>query len=166
MEDLVTRLLRRFDRKELELEVEEEMRFHMELLRESHLQQGMSPNEAQEASRKRFGDVEQIKRQCVEISTRSRPHIRILKGLFTLLFFAGVLVRVFRTDLHITHVGDVLMMVAGSGRLFLYVRGLTPASFSSPKKTSWLGLKARSQMPVAAYDDSKRTPTERVISSE
>ena len=165
MEDFVTRLLRWLDGKELELEVEEELRFHMERLCQEHREQGFSMTEAQEASLKRFGNVERVKRQCVEISKRSRPLMRILKVLFTLLFFGGVLVRVFRTDLHVSRVGDVLMMVAVSGRLFLYVRGLSPASFLSSNKTSWpLRLNDRSQMPVASYDEKKRTPTERVIS--
>jgi len=93
--------------------------------------------------------------------------MRALKILFTLMFFAGVLVRVFKTELHITRLGDVLMMVAISGRLFLYVRGLSPASFLSSEKTpSPLRLIDRSQMPVPAFDEKRRTPTERVISSD
>jgi hypothetical protein len=165
MPDLVNRVFRSLDRKEVELEVEEEMRFHLDQLKEQHLEQGMSPDQAREASRKRFGDVQEITRQCVEISARSRPLFRVLKGFFTLLFFAGVLVRIYRRDLHLSHFGDVLMMVAVSGRLFLYVRGLSPSSFFPDKNAgSPLRLNDREHQPVSAYDDKRRTPTERVIS--
>ena len=93
--------------------------------------------------------------------------MRVLKLLFVLMFLAGVLVRVLQTELHLTHLGDVLMMVAISGRLFLYVRGLSPASFLSSDKTPWpLRLIDRPQMPVPAYDEKKRTPTERIFWSD
>src|SRR5258705_6524425 len=165
MEDVVSRLTRWFDGKELELEVEAELRFHMESLCQDHLERGLSWDEAQTASVKRFGNIEQVKRECVAISRRRRSLMRVLKFFFTILFLAGVIVRVFSAELQVTHLGDVLMMVAISGRLFLYVRSLGPARFPSNDKTSSpLQLNESSNMPVAPYDDQKRTPTERLIS--
>jgi len=87
--------------------------------------------------------------------------------LVLFLFFAGVLVRIFSPELQITRMGDVLMMVAASGRLFLYVRGLSPSNFFPGNKTRWpLRLIDGSKTPVPAFDEHKRTPTERVISGE
>jgi hypothetical protein len=87
--------------------------------------------------------------------------------MFILFFLAGVLIRILRTDLQITHMGDVLIVVAASGGLFLYVRGLAPSTFFSKQDSDFpLRLIEGSQMSVPAYDDQKRTPTERVISGD
>ena len=164
MDDLVTRWWRRLDGKDLELEVEAELRFHMESLREDYVDRGLALDEAQAASLKRFGNLEQVKRECVAIGKRRRSLMRVLKVFFTGFFLAGIIVRVFATELQFTHLGGVLMMVAVSGRLFLYVRGLGPLRLPSTDQNMPLRLNEGSTMPVAAYDDQKRTPTERLIS--
>ena len=69
MKAAITRLYHRFDREVIERQIEEELRFHLELLTEQHLQQDMSLAEAKDAALKRFGNVELIKDQCVEISS-------------------------------------------------------------------------------------------------
>lgn len=164
---MLNRLLAWLEDRDLEQEVDDEFQFHLDLLRERYERAGLPAPEALTSSLRRFGDVDHARQECLAISRRSRPMMRLLKILFVLMFFAGVLVRVFQTELHMTHLGDVLMMVAISGRLFLYVRGLSPASFLSSDKTPWpLRLIDRSQMPVPAYDEKKRTPTERFISSD
>ncbi len=168
MEAVIARLFKCFDRKKIGLEVEEELRFHIELLRQEHIQRGMSPEEAKDAALKRFGDVEQIKNQCVGISRRSYPFMRALESFLILVFLVGVLVRVFETDPYVRHVGDMLIAVAVLSRLLLYVRGLSPPSFL-PKKTeasSLLTLNDVSQMTIAAYNERRRTPIERVLSDE
>ncbi len=152
-------------RRELEREVEEELGFHLELLRREHVRQGMSPDEANAAARTRFGDMEQIKKQCVAISRRSRPLTRALKFFFILMFLAGVLVRVFAVELHFTRVGDMLIMVSVLGQLLLYARSLSPATFLSKQTQSPLRL-IHDKAPTAAFDERQRTPVERVISEE
>jgi hypothetical protein len=148
-------------------EVEAELRFHLELLTEALLQQDMSPEEANAAALERFGNVEQIKDQCVEISTRSNPLLRALKSFLILVFLAGVLVRVFSTEFHVLHVGDILIAVGVLGRLLVYVRGLNPSSFlSRPETSSPLMLNENGQASIMAYDQRKRTPVERVISDK
>ena len=96
----------------------------------------MSLAEAKDAALKRFGNVEQIKDQCVEISRSNRPLIRALKSFLILVFLVGVLVRVFSTELHVHHLGDILIAVAVLGRLFFYVRGLNPSRFTSKDEPS------------------------------
>jgi hypothetical protein len=163
----MTSLLAWLQDKDLEQEVDDEFQFHLDRLCERYEREGLSSQEALASSLKRFGDVDHAKSQCLEISKRSRPMRRVLKVLFLLLFFAGVFIRVLKTELHVTRLGDVLIMVAVSGQLFLYVRALSPANFLSISKTTWpLRLIDRSQAPVPAYDEKKRTPTERVISGE
>ncbi len=165
MKGVVKRLYHRFDREVIERQIEEELRFHLELLTEQHLQQEMSLPEAKDAALKRFGNVEQIKDQCVEISRNNRPLIRALKFFLILVFLAGVFVRVFSPELHLTRVGDVLIFIAIMGRLFFYVRGLNPSRFTSKyEPSSPFMLNENGPRSPKAYDQRRRTPLERVIS--
>jgi hypothetical protein len=161
------RLFNRFASEQIKGEVEEELRFHLELLTEALLQQDMSLEEANAAALKRFGNLEQIKDQCVEISTRNSPLMRALKSFLILVFLVGVLVRVFSTEFHVLHVGDTLIAVGILGSLLVYVRGLNPSSFiSKPETSSPLMLTENGQAPIVAYDQRRRTPVERVISDK
>jgi hypothetical protein len=157
-------LFKRFDSEQIRGELEEELRFHLELLTEALLQQDMSQEEANAAALRRFGNVDQIRSQCVQISRRNRPVIRALKSFLILVFLMGVLVRIFSPEYHVTHVGDILIAVGILGRLLVYVRGLNPSSFlSKPETSSPLMLNANGQASITAYDRRKRTPVERVI---
>lgn len=155
---------RRFDSQRTEREIDEELRFHLELLTEALQQQDLSLAEAKDAALKRFGNLDQIKDQCLEISTRNSPLVRALKSFLILVFLVGVLVRVFSTEFHVLHVGDILIAVGILGRLLVYVRGLNPSSFvSKPETSSPLMLHEDGQASITAYDQRKRTPVERLI---
>jgi hypothetical protein len=165
MKAVTWRVLKCFDNQEVEREIEEQLHFHLELLTQANLQQDMSFEEARRDALKRFGDVEQIKGQCVQISKRSHPFMRALKAFLLLLFLTGVLLRVFSTELTVTRVGDLLIVVPILGRLLLYVRGLDPSSFVSKDETSSpLMLIEKTQPSIAVYDQRNLTPVERVIS--
>ena len=160
-------LFKSFDSERIKREIDEELRFHLELLTAALQQQDMSLAEAKAAALKRFGNVEQIKDQCVEISRKNHPAIRALKSFLVLVFLVGVLVRVFSTEFHILHVGDILIAVGVLGRLLVYVRGLNPSSFlPKPETSSQLMLTEKSQTSIAGYDQRKRTPVERVIADK
>jgi hypothetical protein len=163
MKAVITRLLHRFDRDVIERQIEEELRFHLELLTEQHLQQDMSSAEAKDAALRRFGSVEQIKDQCLQIGRNNRPLIRALKFLLILVLLVGVLVRFLSTELNVHHLGDILIFVAVSGRMFFYVRTLKPSHFTSKHDPSLL-LNHHALTSFTAYDQSNRTPLERVIS--
>lgn len=164
MKSAIEGLFRRFDGQRAEGEIDEELCFHLELLTEALHQQDLSLAEARNAALKRFGNVEQIKDQCVEISRRNQPAIRALKSFLVLVFLAGVLVRVFSAEVNFTRMGDILMAVGVLGRLLVYVRGLNPSSFvSKPEPSSQIILTEKSHASFAAYDQRKRTPIERVF---
>src|SRR6266550_9220870 len=129
MKAVTEHLFKPLNRAEIGREVEEELRLHLELLTEEHLQLDLTFEEARAAALKRFGDVEQIKDECVEISRRRHPLIRVLKSFLILVFLAGVLLRVFVAEYHIKHCADIMMAVGILGRLLLYARGLRPSSF-------------------------------------
>ena len=152
MKDLTRKLFNRNE--EIEREVEEELRFHLEMLTEQQLQHSGTLGEARAAALRRFGNVEEVKDECVEISKRKRPFTRALKSFLVLLFLTGIFVRIFGTDLHVLRVGTMLMAIAAMGQLFLYVRGLNPAVFR-PKSdpSSALRLNSTMKTPASLFED-------------
>ena len=153
MRDLTRRLFNPISSEAIEREVEEELRFHLDSLTEQHLQHADTLAEARAAALRRFGDVEQVKDECVEISKRNRSFIRALKSFFILLFLAGVFVRIFSTEFHVDRVGHMLFAIAVMGRLFLYVRDLKPAVFKSKSDTSSpLRLNSTDKAPASLFD--------------
>jgi hypothetical protein len=164
MKAVIRRLLRRFDSEETKREIEEELCFHLDLLTQDHLQENLSSAEARGAALKRFGNVQLIKDECLEISSRRHPLISAMKSFLIAVFLVGVLIRVNSTEPNVTHLGDLLIAVPILGRLFFYVRGLNPSRFlSDHKTTSPLKLNETGQPPFTIYDRRKLTPLERVI---
>jgi hypothetical protein len=151
----------------IEREIEEELRFHLDLLTEKYIARGISRAEAEGFAARRLGNVDQIRDQCLEISMRNTPQVRALKFLLVLVFLIGIFVRIMGTEYHVTRMGTVLMMIGLLGRLFLYVRGLNPSRFfSKPDASSRLILSEHGHTTVAAYDQSGQTPLERLISDK
>jgi len=153
MRDLTRKLFNPTGSEAIEREVEEELRFHLELLTEQHLQHANTLAEARASALGRFGDVEQVKDECVEISKRKRPLTRALKSFLILTFLAGIFVRIFATELHVDRFGQMLIAVGVMGRLFLYVRGLKPAGFRPKSDTSSpLMLNGTAKTPASLFD--------------
>lgn len=105
-------------------EVEEELRFHIEMLEHKYAQQGMCAADANAAAMKRFGNLERVQRQCVNISTRNSFVVRFLKASAILIALAGIAIQLSSSDYKIERMGHVLVIIAVLGRLLLYVRGL------------------------------------------
>ena len=129
MKDLTRRLFNPGGSEAIEREVEEELQFHLEMLTEHQLQYVDTPEEARAFALRRFGNVDEIKDECVEISKRKRPLTRALKSFLILTFLFGIFVRIFATELHVDRVGQMLIVISVMGQLFLYVRGLKPSGF-------------------------------------
>jgi hypothetical protein len=117
-------------------EVEEELQFHVEMLERKYAQQGMSHADAKTAALRRFGNLQTVKRQCVNISRRQSVLRRTLKISTILLALSGLAIHILSPDPKVARIGSVLIMIAVSGRLLLYVRGLSPWSFLSQSETS------------------------------
>ena len=135
MQNLLTR-----KRRELELDVEEELQLHIDFLLRENMKRGMSPEEAQTATLKRFGNVDRVRNECVEICRRSRPLQRASKIFLILLALTGLIVRIVSTDFHVARIGDTFIIVAVAARLLLYVRSLTPSRFLPRSQTSSLTI--------------------------
>lgn len=130
-------LLNIIPRNSVESDVDEELEFHLEMLESKFAQVGMGATEARAAALRRFGNVQRIKRQCVAISKRSGLLRRVLKVSLLLVGLAGFAIRISATELNLSRMGDVLIMIAVFGRLLLYVRGRSPFTYlSGVKQTS------------------------------
>jgi len=110
------------------LEVEEELQFHIEMLERKYAQQGMSDAHAKAAALRRFGNLERVKKQCVDISRRNSLLRRILKASSIVIALTGLAIQILSSDYKVARIGGMLIMIAISGRLLLYVRGLSPWS--------------------------------------
>jgi hypothetical protein len=136
MKSFITKLLTQIDRTDIERDIDEELRFHIESVTWEYVRQGFSLTEAKAKTLKRFGDVVEVKNECVQIRRRSRPFQRLVKRSLILLALAGLAIRFASTSIGFAHVGDMLIMIAVAGRLLLYTRALTPARFLPKDKTT------------------------------
>lgn len=136
---MLTRLSKPLGRRATESEVEEELRFHIELLTRDYMRQGMSRQEAADASLKRFGDIGSVRKECVEIRRRSRRLLRALKFFLAVILLAGVLIRVLSADFRVAKIGEMLIAVAVLSRLLLHARGLRPSNYPSKKRHTFAG---------------------------
>src|SRR5215204_923732 len=123
-----TPVVMRPSRRKTPPEVEEEMQFHIEMLECKYAKQGMSIADSKAAALRRFGNLETFKQQCVDISSRNSLLRRVLKIASIVLALTGLSIRILSSDVKIAHIGDTLIMIAVSGRLLLYVRGMTPSA--------------------------------------
>ena len=117
-------------------EVDEELRFHIEMLECKYAQQGLSHTQAKAAALKRFGNLEKVRKQCVNISRRSGLLRRTLKTASILTALAGLAIHILSSDYKVARIGTMLITIAVSGRLLIYVRGLSPWTFLSKTKSS------------------------------
>lgn len=127
-------------------DVEEELRFHIAMLEHKYTRDGMCAEEARAAALKRFGNLEKVRKQCMEIRRRNTLARRVLKLSSILVALTGLAIQIFSTDFRVARIGGVLMMIAVTGRLLLYVRGLSPSTF----------LPAARQTPISILSDTSQ----------
>ena len=107
-------------------EVAEELQLHIEMLERKYAQEGMPDAHAKAAALKRFGNLERVKKQCVNIRRRNSLLRRVLKISSILIALTGLFSHILSADYKVARIGTVLIMIAVSARLLLYVRGLSP----------------------------------------
>ena len=89
-------LLLRLNRRKTVFEVEEELQFHIEMLERKYAQQGMPGAYAKAAALKRFGNLERVKKQCVDISRRSSLLRRVLNIASILIALTGLAIHILK----------------------------------------------------------------------
>ena len=131
MKTALASLFKNPNRKQIVFEVEDELQFHIEMLERKYVQDGMSAAAARAAALRRFGSLERHMKQCVEIRSRNSLLRRVLKTSLILLGLTGLAIHILSPDFKVDRIGHILIMIAISGRLLLYVRGLSPSTFLS-----------------------------------
>jgi hypothetical protein len=81
MKNEIANLFKNFNRKQIVFEVEDELRFHIEMLERKYAQDGMSAAAAKAAALRRFGSLERAMKQCVNIRSRNSLLRRVLKTI-------------------------------------------------------------------------------------
>jgi len=136
MKSAIADLLSRFNGNKTSLDVEDELQFHLDMLERKYVQEGMSADDAQAAALRRFGNFQQVKKQCVDISRRSNLPTRVLKTSLVLIGLAGLLIYIGASDFRVARVGHLLITIAIMGRVLLYVRGLSPFTYLAGVKAT------------------------------
>jgi putative ABC transport system permease protein len=65
----------------LDQEVDEELSFHLEMRTRELIAEGMDPQRARDAARRRLGDIGQLKRTCVDIGRKRDREMRLTQWL-------------------------------------------------------------------------------------
>jgi hypothetical protein len=157
---LTDRLLNRIERRP-EREVEEELRFHVEMQAQAYEEQGLTPEESATRAAVRFGDFAQIKKECMAIGSPATIRTWAMKSVFTMAFLVGIAIRILSNEYHFTRVGDLLIMIAIFGGLLVYAKRTGPNLFRPERESFKLGLNQTEAMPLA-FDEKGRTPFDRV----
>ena len=113
------------NRQQTALDVQEELQFHLDMLERKYTERGMPATHAKAAALRRFGNLERVKKQCVNINRRNSLLRRVLKTASIVIALTGLSIHILSSDTNIAHIGDTLIMIAVSSRLLLYVRGLS-----------------------------------------
>jgi hypothetical protein len=160
----VKNLLDIFRRKpSIEDEVNEELNFHIDMQTHDYERRGLSREESRTMAENRFGNVAQIKKECISIGYRKTILIWVLDAVFMMSLVMGLLLRLFVPEMHVNRVGDVMMMIGGLGILLVYAKHAGASVFNSNSTTS-LGLRQNS--PPVGFDEQGRTPFDRVRSDD
>ncbi|MBO0861791.1 MAG: hypothetical protein J2P21_25545 [Chloracidobacterium sp.] len=168
-------------------EIEDELRFHIEMRARDNVTAGMSSENAVAEAMRRFGDFDQIRSTCEEIRRERRAgFMNLAKGLAWIMFGCGLTLKLAARVDGLRIVGDYLSLIAILWRCLIFLREMRPnqqriaissnsGSASGQPALSVIhaigdlsmdDFKEDQPRPVPAYDKDGRTPVERLISDE
>jgi hypothetical protein len=177
---ILRRLGARIRREPPDREIDDELRFHLEMRTRDNIIAGMSPEEAEADAMRRFGNFDHIRAICEEIRKECLGGILIMtKGLAWIMIGCGLTLKLAADVIALRDVGNFLILIAILWRLLIYLREMQPSqshvrAFEMTKVSksymiddfSAIDLKEHTIAPVPAYDKEGRTPVERLISDE
>lgn len=163
-----------------EREIEDELRFHIELRTRDNIAAGMSAEDAVADAMRRFGDFDQIRAICGEIRReRLEGVMKAVKGGAWIIFGCGLTLKLTASVVGLQNVGDFLILIALLWRLLIHLREIQPdqrrITAAEQPTLSVIGAIGDLSVsdtaedmtkPVPAYDKDGRTPVERLISDE
>jgi hypothetical protein len=163
-----------------EREIEDELRFHIELRTRDNIEAGMPAEDAMADAMRRFGDFDRIRAACEEIrKERLERVMKAVKGLTWIMFGCGLTLKLTASLVGLQSVGTFLILIGGLWRLLIHLREIRPdqrriTAAGQPTLSviaaigdfSVSGAAEDTPKPVPAYDKDGRTPVERLISDE
>lgn len=167
-------------REAAEREIEDELRFHIEMRTCDNIAAGMSAEDAEADAMRRFGDFDRIRVACEEIkSERLEGVMKAVKGIAWIIFGCGLALKLAAPVAGLQDVGIFLILIAGLWRLLIYLREIRPdqrritaaeqptlSVIGAIDNISVSGFAEDTPKPVSAYDKDGRTPVKRMISDE
>jgi hypothetical protein len=131
----ILRHLNLFDRsEEIERDVEEELRFHLEMRARDNIEAGLTPAAAETEALRRFGDYENIKATCHEISKERLEGTmtsKSMKGVLWAMLGCGFALQIAGDLGNLSHVGQALSLIAILWRLFISFKDRTTSAMDS-----------------------------------
>jgi hypothetical protein len=161
-------------------EIEDELRFHIEMRTRDNIAAGMAPEEAAADAMRRFGDFDHIRAVCEEIrKERLAGVMKVIKGITWVMIGCGLTLKLTSNIGTLRDVGFFLIVIAFLWRLLIHLRQapsgqqhIKAAEQAPLSIIHTIGdLSASSAVeqppdPVRAYDKDGRTPVERLLSDE
>jgi hypothetical protein len=161
-------------------EIDDELRFHIEMRTRDNIAAGMSAEDAVADATRRFGDFDQIRAICEEIrKERVAGTMKLFKGLIWIMLGCGLTLKLAADVTGLRTVGHFLILISILWRLLIYLREIQPdqrriAAAEQPTLSviHTIGdLSANSPAeqpfnPARARDKDGRTPVERLLSDE
>src|SRR5262245_43280372 len=106
-------------------EIEDELRFHIEMRARDNIAAGMSPEDAVADAMRRFGDFDQIRVVCEEIrKERLAGIMKVIKGCAWVILGCGLALKMSSNIVAV--VGDFLILIALLWRLLIHLREMQP----------------------------------------
>jgi len=159
-------LLRRLDRAARQRDVEEELQLHIEMQARHYESEGLNPEDSLAKARLRFGDIDRVRDQCLQIGRHNSVGLWVQKAIFITSFILGVLIRSLDAGVSVTRIGDVLIMIAVFGGLLVTGKSIRTSHFGRAASPLRLGLLSESTSIPPAFDKAGRTPLERVTTDQ
>ena len=161
-------------------EIEDELRYHIELRTRDNITAGMSPEDAEADAMRRFGDFDQIRSVCEEIrKERLAGVMKVIKGSAWIMLGCGLMLKMSSNIHQLQTVGEFLILIAILWRVLIYLREMQtdrprglgyepppPSIIHTIGDLSASGLTEDAPRPVPTYDKDGRTPVERLISDK
>src|SRR5678815_941823 len=181
---MIGSILRRLRSETVEREIEEQLRFHIEMRTRDNIAAGMTPDDARADALGRFGDIGCVKAECREISSETprRVQAKITNGITWMMLGCGLTLYLTGGFASIRSVGNVLIMISVLWRLLAYLRARIPdqsrinqhvecgrefpLTVSAPAIASALAGDQGFPGRIVQRDDEGRTPVERIISRD
>jgi hypothetical protein len=181
---MIDSILRRLRNKTVEREIDEQLRFHIDMRTRDNMAAGMIPSDAEADALGRFGDIGRVQAECREISNEMprRIQARVINGITWMMLGCGLTLYLTGEFATVREVGRVLMMIAILWRLLAYLRARipdqsrinqhvepvpkSPLNLSVPAGDDTLASSHGVPISIVARDDQGRTPVERLISRD